>query len=118
MKIGMPLAYSGGFTEAVRGLADYEKAGLDVVFVAEAYTFDAVSRLGYIAASTQRLGIASGVIQLYTRTPTLIAMTGRARLRVRRPLSWTNSLTAQRLSARCRGCASGSPPSRKPVSRP
>lgn len=75
MKIGMPLAYSSGFTEAVRALADYEKAGLDVVFVAEAYTFDAVSQLGYIAASTQRLGIASGVLQLYTRTPTLIAMT-------------------------------------------
>ncbi len=75
MRIGIPLAYSGGFTQAVKALADYEKAGLDVVFVAEAYTFDAVSQLGYIAASTQRLGIASGVMQLYTRTPTLIAMT-------------------------------------------
>lgn len=34
-----------------------------------------MSQLGYIAARTTRLGIASGVMQLYTRTPTLIAMT-------------------------------------------
>jgi F420-dependent oxidoreductase-like protein len=75
MRIGMPLSYSGGFTESVAELGDYEKAGLDVVFVPEAYSFDAVSQLGYIAARTTRLGIASGVMQLYTRTPTLIAMT-------------------------------------------
>lgn len=75
MRIGMPLAYSGGFKAAVDELADFERAGLDIVFVAEAYTFDAVSQLGYIAARTERMGIASGVMQLYTRTPTLIAMT-------------------------------------------
>lgn len=75
MRIGMPLNYSGGFKETVAELADYEKAGLDIVFVPEAYSFDAVSQLGYIAAVTQRLQIASGILQLYTRTPTLTAMT-------------------------------------------
>jgi F420-dependent oxidoreductase-like protein len=75
MRIGMALNYAGGFTETVAELADYEKAGLDIVFVPEAYSFDAVSQLGYIAAKTQRLEIASGILQLYTRTPTLTAMT-------------------------------------------
>ncbi|HEY6275054.1 MAG TPA: LLM class F420-dependent oxidoreductase [Streptosporangiaceae bacterium] len=75
MRIGMSLNYAGGFAETVAELADYEKAGLDIVFVPEAYSFDAVSQLGYIAAKTQRLGIASGILQLYTRTPTLTAMT-------------------------------------------
>ena len=75
MRIGMHLNYAGGFTETVEELADYEKAGLDIVFVAEAYSFDAVSQLGYIAAKTQRLQIASGILQLYSRTPTLTAMT-------------------------------------------
>lgn len=75
MRIGMPLSYSGGFTETVAELRDYEKAGLDIVFVAEAYSFDAVSQLGFIAASTDRVQIASGILQLYTRTPTLTAMT-------------------------------------------
>jgi F420-dependent oxidoreductase-like protein len=75
MRIGMSLNYAGGFAETVAELGDYEKAGLDIVFVAEAYSFDAVSQLGFIAARTQRLEIASGILQLYTRTPTLTAMT-------------------------------------------
>jgi F420-dependent oxidoreductase-like protein len=75
MRIGMSLSYAGGFKETVDELADYEKAGLDIVFVPEAYSFDAVSQLGYIAARTERLQIASGILQIYSRTPTLTAMT-------------------------------------------
>ncbi len=75
MRIGMALNYSGGFKETVAELADYEKAGLDIVFVAEAYSFDAVSQLGYIAARTERLQIASGILPIYSRTPALLAMT-------------------------------------------
>jgi F420-dependent oxidoreductase-like protein len=75
MRIGMSLNYAGGFAETVTELADYEKAGLDIVFVPEAYSFDAVSQLGFIAAKTERLQLASGILQIYTRTPTLTAMT-------------------------------------------
>jgi hypothetical protein len=48
----MSLEYAHGFKEAVTELAHYERAGLDIVFVAEAYTFDSVSQLGYIAAKS------------------------------------------------------------------
>jgi F420-dependent oxidoreductase-like protein len=75
MRFGMMLGYSGGFEQAVEELVDYEAAGLDLVVVPEAYSFDAVSQLGFIAARTHRMRIASGVLQLYTRTPTLTAMT-------------------------------------------
>ncbi|WP_188192796.1 LLM class F420-dependent oxidoreductase [Nonomuraea sp. SYSU D8015] len=75
MRIGMALNYSGGFKESVAELSDYEKAGLDIVFVAEAYSFDAVSQMGYIAARTERLEIASGILPIYSRTPALLAMT-------------------------------------------
>lgn len=75
MRVGMILDYSAGFKEAVGELADYEKAGLDIVYVAEAYSFDAVSQLGYIAARTERMEIASGILPIYSRTPTLLAMT-------------------------------------------
>src|ERR1700761_1730963 len=78
MRVGMALAYAGGtggFTQTVDGLADYERAGLDVVFVPEAYSFDAVSQLGFIAARTTRLELASGILPVYSRTPTLTAMT-------------------------------------------
>jgi F420-dependent oxidoreductase-like protein len=75
MRIGMALGYAGGFKATVDKLVDYERAGLDIVFVPEAYSFDAVSQMGFIAARTERLQIASGILQLYSRTPTLIAMT-------------------------------------------
>jgi F420-dependent oxidoreductase-like protein len=75
VRIGMLLSYSGGFAQTVAELADYERAGLDIVFVPEAYSFDAVSQLGFIAARTERLEIASGILQIYTRTPALTAMT-------------------------------------------
>ena len=75
MRIGMFLSYAGGFAETVEELADYEKAGLDIVFVPEAYSFDAVSQLGFLAAKTERVQIASGIFQLYSRTPALTAMT-------------------------------------------
>jgi F420-dependent oxidoreductase-like protein len=75
MRIGMALNYAGGFKETAAELADYEKAGLDIVFVAEAYSFDAPSQLGYLAAVTDRVELASGIMQIYPRTPTLTAMT-------------------------------------------
>jgi F420-dependent oxidoreductase-like protein len=75
MRIGLGINYAGGFKEVAAEVADLERAGLDIVFVPEAYSFDAVSALGYLAASTQRVQLASGILQLYTRTPTLTAMT-------------------------------------------
>jgi F420-dependent oxidoreductase-like protein len=75
MRIGLGINYAGGFKEVAAEVADLERAGLDIVFVPEAYSFDAVSGLGYLAASTERVELASGILQLYTRTPTLTAMT-------------------------------------------
>jgi len=75
MRVGIFLSYAGGFAETVTELAGYEKAGADIVFVPEAYSFDAVSQLGYIAAKTERMQIASGIFPLYSRTPALLAMT-------------------------------------------
>jgi F420-dependent oxidoreductase-like protein len=75
MRIGLGINYAGGFKEVAAEVADLERAGLDIVFVPEAYSYDAVSALGYLAASTDRVGLASGILQLYTRTPTLTAMT-------------------------------------------
>jgi len=75
MRLGMMMGYAGGFERSVAELVEYESAGLDIVLVPEAYSFDAVSQLGFIAARTTRLQLASGIMQLYTRTPTLTAMT-------------------------------------------
>jgi F420-dependent oxidoreductase-like protein len=75
VKLSMPLSYAGGFAESARQAAELEKVGLDVVWVAEAYGYDAPSMMGYLAAKTERVEIGAAILPIYTRTPTLIAMT-------------------------------------------
>jgi F420-dependent oxidoreductase-like protein len=75
MRTGIFLDYSGGFREAVEHIVVLEKAGVDIALVAEAYSYDAVSQLGYLAAKTSTIELGSGVFPIYTRTPTLLAMT-------------------------------------------
>ena len=52
-----------------------ETAGIDVIWVAEAYGFDGVSMLGYLAAKTERAQLGSGILNIYSRTPALLGMT-------------------------------------------
>jgi F420-dependent oxidoreductase-like protein len=75
MRVGIALDYSGGFHQAVDRVVELEEAGIDVAVVAEAYSFDAVSQLGYLAARTNTVELASGVFPIYIRTPSLLAMT-------------------------------------------
>jgi len=75
VRLGMIVDYSGGFEETADLLVDYEAAGLELAAVAEAYSFDAVSQLGYLAAKTKKVELASAILQIYSRTPALLAMT-------------------------------------------
>ncbi len=65
----------GTWSETLDFVLEAERLGLDVCWVAEAWGSDAPSPLGYLAARTDRLLLGSGIIQLGTRTPPLIAMT-------------------------------------------
>jgi F420-dependent oxidoreductase-like protein len=71
----MTLNYAGSHADSARQAVELEKAGLDVVWVAEAYSYDAPSFMGYLAAKTERLEIGSAILPIFSRTPTLIAMT-------------------------------------------
>jgi F420-dependent oxidoreductase-like protein len=75
MKISTIMNYAQGFAGASREIVEMEKAGLEVVWVPEAYSFDAVSAMGYLAAKTEKVTIASGILNIYSRSPTLMAMT-------------------------------------------
>ena len=75
MRTGVFLSYAGGFKESVDQVVAVEQAGVNIALVPEAYSFDAVSQLGYLAAKTTTIELGSGVIPIYTRTPTLLAMT-------------------------------------------
>jgi F420-dependent oxidoreductase-like protein len=75
MRTGIFLSYAGGFRETVSHVVELEKQGVNIVLVAEAYSFDAVSQLGYLAAVTSTIELGTGVVPIYTRTPALLAMT-------------------------------------------
>jgi F420-dependent oxidoreductase-like protein len=70
MKFAMQIDYAGAAK-----VAEFEKAGLDIAWVAEAYGFDAPTFMGYLAAKTESITIGAGILPIYTRTPTLMAMT-------------------------------------------
>jgi len=75
MRIGIAVDYASGFHEAADRIVELEKAGVEIAVVAEAYSFDAISQLGYLAAKTSTIELASGVVPIYIRTPSLLAMT-------------------------------------------
>ena len=75
MRLSMPLTYSGNPKEAVEQVVALEKAGLDTVWVAEAYGFDSPTLMGYLAAKTETIEIGSAILNIYSRTPALIAQT-------------------------------------------
>ena len=75
MKLSTILNYAGGYQRAAQEIVEWEQAGLDLVWVAEAYGLDGPSMMGYLAAKTERVEIGSAILPIYTRTPTLIAMT-------------------------------------------
>jgi len=79
MRTGTFLSYADGgysnFAEAADEVIELEKIGVDIALVAEAYSYDAVSQLGFLAAKTSRIELGTGVVPIYIRTPSLLAMT-------------------------------------------
>ena len=75
MQISMQVNYSGSFLQAVDQIIAYEKRGLDIAWVPEAYGFDSPTLMGYLAAKTDRVKIGAGIMPIYSRTPALIAQT-------------------------------------------
>ena len=75
MRITTSLNYATDPQEAAAQAKELEAAGVDCIWIPEAYGFDAVSLLGYLAASTSTVGLASGILNTYSRTPALLAQT-------------------------------------------
>ena len=75
MKLSMPLMYDGNPRQAADQVAGLEKAGLDLVWVAEAYGFDSPTLMGYLAAKTETIEIGAGILNVYSRTPGALLQT-------------------------------------------
>ena len=61
------------FSAVADEIASLEAIGLHDVFVEEGYSFDAISRLGYLAARTSSARLISGILPIFSRTPSLTA---------------------------------------------
>jgi F420-dependent oxidoreductase-like protein len=75
MKISTAINYAGDFRASAARARELEAAGVDMIWVAEAYGFDAVSLCGYLAAVTDRVELATGILPVFSRTPALLAQT-------------------------------------------
>ena len=75
MRITTSLNYATDPQTAATQARELEAAGVDCIWIPEAYGFDAVSLLGYLAASTSTVELASGILNTYSRTPALLAQT-------------------------------------------
>ncbi len=59
-------------------VVEAERLGVDSVWVPEAWMYDAFTALGYLAAKTERIRLASAVVQLGARSPAMVAMSALA----------------------------------------
>ncbi|MEU9022041.1 LLM class F420-dependent oxidoreductase [Actinomadura sp. NPDC048394] len=75
MKISTMLTYGTDPREAADHIARLEAAGLDTVWVAEGYGHDSPTLMGYLAARTSRVEIGAAILNVYSRTPTMLAST-------------------------------------------
>jgi F420-dependent oxidoreductase-like protein len=75
MKLSTPLMYAGNPRESADQVVALEKAGLDTVWVAEAYGFDSPTLMGYLAAKTETVEIAAGILNVFSRTPGALLQT-------------------------------------------
>jgi len=75
VKLSTMLMYSGNPREAADSVVALEQAGLDTVWVAEAYGFDSPTLMGYLAAKTETIEIGSAILNVFSRTPGALAQT-------------------------------------------
>jgi F420-dependent oxidoreductase-like protein len=75
MKLGAVVGMRDDPESFARHVRRLEEAGVGHLWSGEAYTADAVSTLGFLAAVSRAAQIGSSILPLYTRTPSLLAMT-------------------------------------------
>jgi F420-dependent oxidoreductase-like protein len=75
MKLGTGLRRAADFQASVQRVVDMEKAGLDIVSSGEAWGFDAFTKLAYVAARTERVQLATSIVNVFSRSPATLAVT-------------------------------------------
>ncbi|HJP52078.1 MAG TPA: LLM class F420-dependent oxidoreductase [Pseudomonadales bacterium] len=71
--------YNGeGWEELVAFTVEAERLGVDHVWTAEAWGMDAIVPLAYLAAKTEKIHLGTGIVQISSRVPSMIAMTSQS----------------------------------------
>ena len=76
MRIGIMMGADGGGTtldDLIAGARQIEAAGIDSAWLANIFTFDAISTLAMVGRETQRIQLGTAVTPTYPRHPTAIA---------------------------------------------
>ena len=64
MKLSTAVRYTGDPRDAAKRARDLERAGVDMIWAAELYSFDAVSILGYLAGQTERVELGTSILPI------------------------------------------------------
>jgi len=76
MRFGLNAGYSGARMQLNMPLIkEADRSGFYSVWTAEAYGSDAVTPAAWIAAQTEKIHVATGIMQMPARTPAMTAMT-------------------------------------------
>ncbi|HEY0756201.1 MAG TPA: LLM class F420-dependent oxidoreductase [Ktedonobacteraceae bacterium] len=78
--IGLGAPYASNISDIqlenqITYVVEAEKLGVASAWSAEAWGYDAITPLAYLAAKTSRIRLGTGIIQIGSRTPAMIAMT-------------------------------------------
>lgn len=78
--IGIGSAYYNGedWNELVEHTIEADRMGVDFVWSAEAWGMDAIVPLAYLAALTKNITLGTGIVQISSRVPSMIAMTSQS----------------------------------------
>jgi F420-dependent oxidoreductase-like protein len=76
MRFGLNVGYSGARMQLNMPLIkEADRLGFHSVWTAEAYGSDAVTPAAWIAAQTEKINVATGIMQMPARSPAMTAMT-------------------------------------------
>ena len=69
---------TGDLARLTQWVQHAERLGVSMAFSAEAWWSDAATVLAYLAAQTERIRLATGIMQITARVPAMTAMTAQA----------------------------------------
>jgi F420-dependent oxidoreductase-like protein len=75
IRLSLTLDYTQDVAVRAAEVERLDAAGLDAVWIQEGYSFDAVSAIGYLAGRTRQVRLGTAILNVYSRTPALLAMT-------------------------------------------